>query len=317
MKHASLLIHPEELSEKWINRIAREDIPTIALHPVGGKTAHKALEQMLEMLATPHYRALLDSAAEKGLQIEYEMHAARYLLPETEFEQHPDWFRMNEDGHRTTDYNCCPSNETALDFIAERATELAKKLYRSTNRYFFWLDDAKQGFCHCPKCAALSASDQQLKVFNRILARLRQDDEHAELAYLAYYATIQSPEHVVPAPGIFLEYAPILRDFHRPLSESAESAHLEGLLAFFGKKNAKALDYWYDNSLFSNWKKPPVAFEVDRAVLQADFRYYSQLGFEDISSFACFLGEDYEELHGTPSISDFGELYRAYRTASV
>lgn len=312
MNNASLLIHPVELSEAWINRMLKENIPTIALHPEGGRTAHLSLEGLIDMLSLPSYRALLDKAAENGLKIEYEMHAARYLLPAEEFEAHPDWFRMNKDGERVTDWNCCPSSDEALSYIAQRAAELAKKLYRSTDRYYFWLDDGKQSFCHCPKCAALSASDQQMRVLNRILLRLRQDNKNASLAYLAYCDTITPPEKIRPEEGIFLEYAPFLRDFHRPLCKDAESEPLRDLLAFFGQNTAKALDYWYDNSLFSKWKKPPVAFEVDKAVLQADFQYYTELGFCDIASFACFLGGDYEELYGPPDISDFGEAFRKY-----
>jgi len=36
MKNASLLIHPEELSLSWIDRMAQHGIPTLALHPEGG-----------------------------------------------------------------------------------------------------------------------------------------------------------------------------------------------------------------------------------------------------------------------------------------
>ena len=309
MKHASLLIHPDELSTRWIDRMVQHKLPTLALHPVGGKAACAAVSELVERLNTPDYRALLDKAAEKGLNIEYEMHAARYLLPEAEFEDHPDWFRMKADGERSTDWNCCPSNPEALDYIAERAAKLVKSFYRSTHRYFLWMDDAKDSCCHCPACQNLSPSDQQMTVMNHILRRLKKDDPEARLAYLAYFECIEPPTKVAPEEGIFLEYAPFERDFHKPLSEDAQSEPLQKLLAYFGKKSAKALDYWYDNSLFSKWTKPPKAFAVDKPVLAADFAYYRALGFEDISCFACYLGPDYEELHGPVDISDFAKAY--------
>lgn len=309
MKHASLLIHPDELSRDWIARMAEHKIPTLALHPVGGKAACAAVAELVERLDTPAYRALLDEAADAGLQIEYEMHAARYLLPEAEFEAHPQWFRMKADGERSTDWNCCPSNTEALDYIAERAAALVKKLYRSSHRYFLWMDDAKDSCCHCPACRNLSPSDQQMTVMNHILRRLKQDDPEASLAYLAYFECIEPPTKVAPEAGIFLEYAPFERDFHKPLRKDAQSEPLEKLLSYFGKKGAKALDYWYDNSMFSNWKKPPKAFAVDKPVLEADFAYYRALGFEDIGCFACYLGPDYEELHGEVDIADFAKAY--------
>jgi hypothetical protein len=103
----SILIHPDELSKVWIDRMVRENIDVIALHPPGGNKAHEYLAKMLEMLEAPEYRALLDYAAEQGLKIEYEMHAAGYLLSKDLFASHPEYFRMNEKGERVV-FAPCP-----------------------------------------------------------------------------------------------------------------------------------------------------------------------------------------------------------------
>lgn len=312
---ASLLIHPEELDAKWIKRCVDLKIPTLALHPVGGFRAPLTMKAMLDKLETAEFRALIDNAFENGLQIEYEMHAMRYFLPKSKFEHHPEWFRVDENGKRNPDMNCCVSNADALDFIAKRAAETAKKLYRSSHRYFFWADDAHDAFCHCEKCQKLSSSDQQLLLMNRILEEIQKDDPDATLAYLAYYSTLTPPESVKPRKGIFLEYAPIDRDFHKPLADATDAKnaeqhkHLTALLDTFGKDTAKALDYWLDNSLFSNWTKPPKAFLPDEAVIFADFDHYHALGFTDISTFACYLGNDYIELHGEPDITPFAKAF--------
>lgn len=308
MVKSSLLIHPEELSKKWIDKLADAGVETLALHPVGGWRAYLTLAEMLEKLETPEYRALLDYAAQRGLKIEYEMHAGRYLLPAEHFEAHPEWFRMTKEGERKPDRNFCMSNEEALDFVAERAAELAKKLYRSTNRYFFWLDDGEEMFCHCDKCRKLTPSDQQLIAMNRIVRRLKKDNENATLAYLAYHETIASPTCVSVDDGIFLEYAPIKRSPDKPVSVCDEAVHLPMLVSTFGKAGAKVLDYWYDNSLYSNWTKPPKKFTLRREIMKEDFGFYKSLGFNDMSSFACYLGADYDELFGDADVSDFGAL---------
>ncbi len=313
---ASLLIHPEELDRMWIDRCVSLGIPTLSLHPVGGFRSPLMMKAMLEKLDTPEYRALIDEAIGKGLTIEYEMHAARYLLPRSMFETHPDWFRMNEKGERTPDTNLCASNEEALDYIAMRAVESAKRLYRSSHRYFFWLDDEHDSFCHCEKCSKYSSSDQQLIVMNRILTELKKYAPEAELAYLAYYATLTPPERVAPEKGIFLEYAPIDREHYRALADptsdknAMQNRHLPALLDFFGRDSAKVLDYWLDNSLFSRWTNPPRAFEAYAEVIDADFEYYSALGIRDLSTFACYLGANYVALHGEPDISPFADAFR-------
>jgi hypothetical protein len=182
--NASLLIHPDELSYKWIDRIAEHRIPTLALHPPGGIRADETLLDLCRRLEDAEYRKMIDYARERGISIEYEMHSARFLLPKSEFESHPEYFRMTRDGVRSPDLNLCPSCDAALDIVAENAARLAKSLYGSTERFFFWLDDAADGRCHCQKCKELSASDQQLLILNRIIKRLRKDIPNASLAYV-------------------------------------------------------------------------------------------------------------------------------------
>ena len=76
---------------------------------------------------------------------------------------------------------------------------------------------------------------------------------------------------------------------------------------FFSWKDSKVLEYWLDNSLFSGWKKPPKEFKADDEKIKKEVAEYASLGFEIISTFGCFLGEDYEELYGEPDISAFTE----------
>jgi hypothetical protein len=305
MKNSSFLIHPEELSYKWIDRMVSCSVKTLALHPVGGWRAPQSLAAMLALLREEDYRHMLDYAHEMGMRIEYEMHAARYLMPVAEFENHPEYFRMTRDGQRSADVNFCPSSMEALTLFCENAAHLAGSLYRSTDRFFIWLDDAEDGKCHCPACRGMSASDQQMKILNAVAKRIREDIPRASVAYLAYLSCIAPPSSVERGEGVFLEYAPIKRDHHLPLREGGVRENIEALMEYFGAEGAKALDYWFDNSLFSSWKKPPVRFEADEKTLVSDMAFYRELGFEDIGTFACYLGADYELLYGEADITPF------------
>ena len=296
----SILIHPEELTKKWIDRAVRLGCDAIALHPRGGKEAADTLAELLTLFDVPEYRVLLDYAAARGLEIEYEFHALSYLLPRALFAEHPEYFRMDENGKRSPDCNLCFSNADALSIVKTRAAELAARLYRSTDRFYFWADDVHTGTCHCEKCRGLSPSDKNLLLMNAMIEGIRRKNPNARLACLAYRDTLAVPTAVKPAEGIFLEYAPIERDAHTPIEAQSDGRERE-LVRFFGD-GAKVLDYWLDNSLFSKWKKPPARFSPDRAVIAADLEYYERIGFESVSSFACFLGDDYEALYGEPDI---------------
>ena len=305
---SSMLIHPDELSEAWIDRLARAGIKTLGIHPKGGRNAAKSLEEMIEMMKTPNYRRLIDYAQIRGLDVEYEIHAAGYLLPRALFEKHPEYFRMNENGERTSDRNLCVSNAQAVELFSKRAYELAISLYGSNHNFYFWLDDGRDVHCHCPKCRDLSPSDQQMILVNSMHNEIRSHLPDARMAYLAYADTMTPPEKADVRDGVFLEYAPMEKYKAGGKEHAAvEEKMLPRLLEFFGSDGAKVLEYWYDNSMFSEWKKPPRKFSPDVDTMRADIGKYRETGFEYVSTFACFLGRDYEELHGGVDIAPFAE----------
>ena len=313
MKKASMIIHPEELSKKWIDRISDAGIPTIGIHPVGGLHTEKTLSELVELCKTQKYRSLIDYAKSRGLKIEYEIHSAGYLMPKELFDTHPDYFRMNENGERTNDYNFCVSNEEALSLFATRARELAESLYSSSHDFYFWMDDGHALQCHCPKCKNISTSDQQLIALNAMLSEIKKAFFDARMAYLAYMDSIVVPKKVKPIEGIFLEYAPFekytAKGEDAPLLIEREKQMVKPLMDFFGGEY-KVLEYWYDNSLYSNWTKPPAKFEVNKEKMKSEIEEYKKMGFSNIATFACYLGEDYEELHGDVDIIPFCEAVK-------
>ncbi len=310
---SQLIIHPEELSRAWIDRASAHGITVLGIHPKGGRRAPRYLAEMLETVKTPEYRALIDYAHGRGLEIEYELHAASFLVPRALFEEKPWLFRMDEQGKRTPDLNFCPSSEEAMRLLAENSASLASALYGSNDNFYFWLDDCRGSACFCEKCRAYTPSEQQMLAVNAMARAVREKKPGARFAYLAYADSMPPPERVKPAEGIFLEYAPMEKYKNEAGSEALaaeEEKMLPRLLEFFGREVAKVLEYWYDNSMFSGWEKPPKAFSPDAEAIARDVRAYREMGFEYISTFACFLGEDYEKLHGEVDIAPFAECVR-------
>lgn len=320
IKHRGIIVHPEELTAEWISKMADAGLDTLGLHPVGGGQARESLERAVREHGLPESKGLREEAVAKGIDVEYEAHVMSWLLPSELFGRVPEWFRMNEKGERSADFNLCVSNGDALGYIAERAAHLASMLDTGANKYFYWLDDVAGGSCHCPECSALSPADQQLRTVNALLGGLKSYKADAKLCYLAYCDALSVPVKTEPAEGVFLEYAPIRRNHYRPMDDPdcaenvRESAPLRDLLAFFGQKDSRALEYWMDNSLFSGWKKPPKKFELQREVMKRDVEFYDKTGFDTVTSFGCYLGQDYEALYGEPPLGDYGAILRgAYR----
>jgi len=306
VRATALLVHPDELTDAWIDRAARLGLTTLAIHPCGGAHADRSLEDLLARCRTPEFRRLVDRAWATGVQVEYEAHVGGWLLPRELFASKPACFRMNKAGVRTNDFNFCASSAEAMKIVEDRVRTLARGLYRGTSRHFLWLDDAPDSECHCERCRGFGASDQQLLVFNRLLAALRRECPEAKLAYLAYFNTMRPPEKVRPADGIFLEYAPIRRVWDRRVEDQPQvvkPGEVDALLDFFGREDARVLEYWFDNSLCSEWKKPEKKFVPQTDVFAADVAWYAARGFGEITSFACFLGPGYERQWGVPDVS--------------
>ncbi len=304
MHYKGIVIHPDELSDFWLDCLEDTDINFLGIHPVGKSANGETVAEAIQWIQMPETQRLLERAASMGIVVEYEMHTLNWLLPRELFADHPDWFRMNEHGQRVADYNCCASNPEALAFLEERAAELAEIFRTSTGRYHFWTDDVPNPKCHCPRCRELTASDEALLMYNAMNRGVRRVQPDAGVSYLAYDDAIATPEKVVPDEGVYLEYAPMKRNVTRaifdPESEMNRQAiaSLEGLLKAFGTKNAQVLEYWLDNSWFSNWERPMRRFDFPRDVVALDSIWYERLGFETITCFACYLGEEYYETTG-------------------
>ena len=46
--------------------------------------------------------------------------------------------------------------------------------------------------------------------------------------------------------------------------------------------------------------------------MEREIAEYRRMGFETISTFACFLGEDYESLHGDVDVTPFGASLKGF-----
>jgi hypothetical protein len=162
----------------WPERAAAAGLTTIALHH---SRSTKIVE---EFVKSDGGRSVLAACEKLGLDVEYELHAMRDLLPRGLFDRYPEMFRMNSQGDRTPDANCCVHSAWALELIASNAVALCSRLMPTTDRYFLWGDDGAEG-CRCRRCSELSFSDQALLLENHILKALRRQVPGATLAHLA------------------------------------------------------------------------------------------------------------------------------------
>lgn len=295
------------IAVQWVDRMAAASLNVLGLH--GG------IDECVRFIHGDEGRACLDAAESAGIDVEYELHALGWLLPRGMFPDHPEWFRMDEHGDRVSDANMCASSAEALEYVGARGVELARMLTPTTNRYYYWADDAKP-WCACEACREYTASDQNLLMTNALALALTDVRPEARMGYLAYYNAIEPPTRVRPADGMFLEYAPIMRNSAVPLDDLTDAKNVEHAdnlrrlvetFDTFDMGDAHILEYWVDASRFSGWKRPSVRIPFDADVIEQDARFYASLGFRSATSFGVFLDADYDRMHGPPPIREYGE----------
>ena len=315
-KTRGVVLVPSDITTwDWPQQAQRAGLSTIATHVFP--------RQVAAFVETDEGHAFLERCRSLGIEVEHELHAIGDLLPRDLFAQAPEMFRMNEKGERLADCNLCVHSQPAVERVCENAQKYARQLRPTTGRYFYWIDDGRP-MCRCPRCRELSDSDQALLLENRMLRALREIDPRATLAHLAYANTYRAPSKIKPERGIFLEFAPIHRNYDVPFRQRESRFggythgelldHLDANLAVFGSEGAQALEYWLDESRFHRHLPPPrperVRIPWDRGVFRADLETYAQRGIRHITTFAVNLDGEYVKRFGAPPLDEYGSDLR-------
>ena len=159
-----------------------------------------------------------------------------------------------------------------------------------------------------------------------MLEAIREVDPEATLAHLAYQRTMEPPVKVKPSDGIFLEFAPIERQWDRPLSDldapgrKGRMSHrrvmelLDANLKVFPAETAVVLEYWLDVSLASDWKKPAVQLPWHPEVFARDLEVYKSRGISNVTSFAVYMDSTYFNAYPSEEcLRDYGTILGVYR----
>lgn len=269
---------------------------TISENPAGGFENLTALRNFVK---SEEGTLLLQECKNRKIDVEYETHALEEILPRKLFEVHPEYFRMDENGNRQKDFNMCFHSEGAYLEIEKSILEITEWMKPTTHRYFFWTDDNTDSFCYCDMCKTFTESEQALIYENKLLAILLKTDPSATLAHLAYHNTLKAPVKIKPAEGVFLEFAPISRDYSKPLSNE-QKLDLKDNLLIFPESTAHILEYWLDASMHSNWDRDnlvKVPWSAENCY--RDIIFYNILGVRSITSFGTWMiNKDYISRYG-------------------
>lgn len=257
-----------ERFDEWIDYLAKLRINNVAIYG-----------QSLDWWKSNRAR-YLPLLQKRGMILEFGGHILPSFVPRDLFEEHPEYFRMNDKGERTKDKNFCP-NSGAVAILKKNVRAHFVELPEIT--YFHaWADDLMGGgWCSCPKCKELPPADQNLISMNAVAGVLDAVNPDASLALLAYHDTGDAPG-LEPAPNLFLFHAPRERcyrhGFDDPACRRNREEYMErwrDLRAMF-QKTAPATIHefnYYTDGLLDREMQPP---QVE--TIPADARYFHSVG---------------------------------------
>ncbi|MHB0998640.1 MAG: DUF4838 domain-containing protein [Armatimonadota bacterium] len=236
-------------------------------------------------------KMLIDAMDVREIGFEFGGHLLPGLLPRDLFEEHPEYFRM-ENGKRVRDLNMCPSSEGAADIVAENAKSQINYIrkFSKPETLHLWADDIPGGgWCSCDKCKDLTSTDQTIKSLNNIAERL--DLGETMLGFCSYHGSVYPPKSINASDGVRLVYAPRERCYRHALGEcEANRRYLDYVkeLAVAIPKEPEIFEYYHDCILLRYMSVPlheTIGKDV-KAYLQAGIDGIGSLSFQNFSDWA-------------------------------
>ena len=122
----------------------------------------------------------------------------------------------------------CMSNPTARKEVVEFVTEYARKSAKE-NHIHVWLGDGVNNQCECEECVKKTTSDWYVILLNEIDESLSRNGIDTKIVFITYGDTTWAPEEekIKNQDRFTCLFAPIARDFSKPLRQSTLDAKAE------------------------------------------------------------------------------------------
>lgn len=201
------------------------------------------------------------------------------------FEQHPEWFGVDDKGQRSRQKKrvFCTSNPDAVAYLTKGVVNYLESR-PEINIFALWPPDSAV-WCQCEKCVALGAEpDRQAVLLNDIAKLMKKDLPRVRLETIAYGKTLQPPAKVALDPSILVDFCPINQQFEVPIFDESSIRNAEYKKAFLAWSKAFKGDisiYTYYRKYA--WKSLPI-WLTD--YMQYDLSWYAENGADGVSIYS-------------------------------
>lgn len=232
-------------------------------------------------------------------------HTFQELLPDSVyFDEHPEYFAMNEEGERIRDTvngtQPCLTNPDVFDIVLENLRKILKENPKA--RFASVSQNDGDLFCHCDACRRVNEEEQTnggtiYRFVNRIAAALR--DEYPDMLFdtLPYVFSTKPPEKEVMADNVSIRLC--LMSTCREHAVKDESCPYNEKIRNYFRDWTKCCSNIYLWDYTANFKNYPISVP--------NFK----LLYQNMQRYLCFpvKGVMYQGSHTTDPDIEFGGLW--------
>lgn len=240
----------------------------------------------------------------------YFEHSMRFLVPESEFAAHPEYFSYREDqGQRTTDQRCL-TNPDVLALAIQNTR--ARLLERPECTIISITQNDNSNYCQCENCKASDAkygapSGTNIWFVNQVAEALEPEFPEVAFDTFAYAYTRKAPTGIAPRESVIVRLCSIECCYTHPLAECGHERN-ESLAEQAGVKEStyaqdmadwsaicKRIYVWNYETNFLYYLSPYPNFHV----LSANMQYFAEnnvRGVFEQGTCSSDKGGEFEEL---------------------
>ena len=143
---------------------------------------------------------MVDAMRQRGIRFAAPAHCMVHLMPNSLFDEHPDWFGMVEGGQREPQRplgpEFCWSSRGAVDCFATNVVDWLRAM-PILDVFAFTPNDGGAA-CRCPDCIKHNPSDLYAELANTVLRKLREAGLPVEVEITGGYPPVADP----PSEGV-------------------------------------------------------------------------------------------------------------------
>lgn len=208
---------------------------------------------------------IADDIHRRGMALEGPNHCFTFLFDNDWFDEHPDWFGMDEHGVRHKQFalgpEFCWSNPAAVEAFCDACVN-----FLTNNPHldvFNPIPNDGGKACACPDCRASTPSDLYCSMMNRLMDRLREAKLNVGIEISGgYNPNSEPPESVTLDPDIRVHWAHWGRA-HHDFYGSPTYGRRENLDTWIGQPNKFTMVGYYQDAFATPSLFPPAAIQMD------------------------------------------------------